>query len=90
MNQTEFEDLVIGQILAVLSLNGIEPGALTADTVPFEEIAEFDSHNAFEVVANISEILGKEISPEIFGFSCDLKYPLKLTISEIAQNIKKI
>jgi acyl carrier protein len=87
MTPKEIETILIDAISEIQELNGRSVEPIDSDTKPLTDLGGFDSLNAFEVTGIISEKIGFEIDPEVFGISCKQKQPDKITIREVTQNI---
>lgn len=89
MNKRDIEELLIEEITEILKLNGAYEEPLTRDIRPLEDLGGFESMNAFEVMVSISKKVGKDINVDSFGIQCNIANPSKLTIKEIAENLRK-
>ena len=65
--QTRLEAQISQAILSCLEASGKPPKqALTADTVPLEDLEDFDSLCVVEVVVELEEKLQRELEEEVF------------------------
>jgi acyl carrier protein len=61
MTQLEIEELLIKSVMQLQELSGRSPATITPDSVPLEELEDFDSLNGVEVTVDIFEQIELEI-----------------------------
>lgn len=87
MDIKEIKNILMKSISEIRELNGFKDEIINNKTKPLTDLDGFDSLNAFEATIKICEKTGFNVDVQIFGISCDNKYPSQISIENIANNI---
>lgn len=90
MTQLEIEVLLIKTVADLQELSGRAPARITADSIPLEDLEDFDSLNGVEVTVDIFEQIELEIEFNNVFVMDDKPLSIRDAATRISEHARKV